>query len=300
MRSIVKKSPIPKSKSFVIQHLQSHYFDPHIHSHPEYQLFYVVEGRGTRFIGDNIKSFNEGDIVFTGPNLPHLWRSDKEYFDTKTALQTSGIVLYMNEHFLADSIGNEEFEKLKSLFDRSLMGIEVTGATNAKLKEMLKALLQMKGLNSIIQLLNILNLMADSPDCILLTQTPLSATPNDKTSTRMNSIYEFVMHNFKSNITLASAADLVSMTPTSFSRFFKSRVNKSFSDFVKDVRIDHACKLLLDENIPISQIAFEIGYPTLSNFNKQFKVLKGETPFDYRKKYREINNGFVRELHAAL
>ncbi|MBE9583148.1 helix-turn-helix domain-containing protein [Mucilaginibacter sp. JRF] len=293
MKSIINKSPIPQNRSFVIQHLQSHYFDPHIHAHPEYQLFYVVEGRGTRFIGDNIKSFNEGDIVFLGPNVPHLWRSDKEYFDARTSLQTSGIVLYMSEHFLTDTIGNEEFEKLKNLFDKSLMGVEVTGQTNAEVKNMLIQLLSMSGLDSIIQLLKILKLIAESNDCTLLSQTPFSTMPNDKANTRMNNIYEFVMRNFQANITLESAADLVNMAPTSFSRFFKSRVNKSFSEFVKDVRIDHACKLLLDENIPISHIAFKIGYPTLSNFNKQFKALKGETPFDYRKKYREINNGLV-------
>jgi AraC-like DNA-binding protein len=295
MRSIIKKSPIPESRSFMVQHLHSPYFDPNIHYHSEYQLFYVLEGRGNRFIGDNIKPFKEGDIVFTGPNLPHLWRSDLAYFDKSKGLQTSGIVLYMREDFLGESIHQkEELESLSHLFKRSLNGLEITGETNMCIRKMMVDILNMKGLTSIIQLLKILHQMADAADdCQMITHASYQDyTYNEKEKNRMNFIYEYVMHNFKDKIDLPSVASLVNMTPTSFSRFFTSRVNKSFSDFLKEIRINYACKLLHEDQVIISQIAYECGFPTLSNFNKQFKIVRGETPLAYRKKYQEISKQF--------
>lgn len=291
MRSIVQKSPIPESKAFIVQHLHSSYFDPNIHAHTEYQLFYVLEGRGNRFIGDNIKPFKEGDIVFTGPNMPHLWRSDMEYFNKAKGLKTSGIVLYLREDFLGGSIHQkEELESLHHLFKRSLNGLEITGNTNKQLRKMLADILNMKGLESIIQLLKILQLMAGAADdCQTITHASYQyESYNEKEKNRMNLVYEYVMQNFKQKIELDQVASLVNMTPTSFSRFFTSRVNKSFSDFVKEIRIDYACKMLHDEHAPVSRIAYECGFPTLSNFNKQFKIIKDETPLSYRKKYQNI------------
>lgn len=289
MRSIIKKSPIPESKSFIVKQLYSHYFDPNIHCHSEYQLFFVLEGRGTRFIGDNIKPFQEGDIVFTGPNIPHLWRSDLSYFDKSKGLKTLGIVLYLREDFLSESIyGKEEFESLDYLFKKSVRGLEITGKTNTAVGKMMVELLKLKGLKSVIQILNILNSIAESDECHPITKASFEILNKETETDRMNKVYEYVIKNFKQKVDIETAAALINMTPTSFSRFFKSRVNKSFSDFLKETRIYYACKLLNNEKITINQIGYESGFPTLSNFNKQFKIVKGKTPLNYRKEYQKV------------
>jgi transcriptional regulator GlxA family with amidase domain len=105
----------------------------------------------------------------------------------------------------------------------------------------------------------------------------------------MNRVYEYVMKNFRQKISLEEVAGIVNMTPTSFCRFFKARVNKSFSDFVKEIRIEYSCKLLNEEKITINQVSYECGFPTLSNFNKQFRLITGDTPLNYRKRYRKLS-----------
>lgn len=103
MKKAIRKSPIPPNHSFVVKDLRDPHFDPHWHFHPEYQLFVVLEGTGTRFVGDQVKPFTPGDTVLTGPNLPHLWRSDDQYFMRDAELTIRGIVTYFHRDFLGDT-----------------------------------------------------------------------------------------------------------------------------------------------------------------------------------------------------
>jgi AraC-like DNA-binding protein len=292
MKTVVGKSAIPETKAFVIKDLVAPYFDPNWHFHPEYQLFLVLEGRGTRFVGDNIKPFKEGDLVFTGPNLPHLWRSDDAYFDRKNSLRTRGIVVYFQENFLGDSVQQkEEMEKIRHLFQLSGRGLEVKGETRRQVSELMIPLVGMKGVESIIQLLKILDALAHSPDLHPIAHAGYVNLNKESETDRMNKVYDHVMQNFRQKITLEEVATLANMSLSSFSRYFKSRVNKSFSDFLTEIRIDYACKLLHEETINISQVGFESGFNTLSNFNKQFKEVTGQTPLQYRKEYLRVAPG---------
>lgn len=290
MKHFVRKSSISDSKVFVIKKLVEPYFDPTFHFHPEYQLFLVLKGQGMRFIGDSMKPFKEGDLIFTGPNLPHVWRNDNAYFDQNEQGRTAGIVIYFQENFLGDSIRyKEEMEVISSLFEKAKRGIEVFGKTRDKVSKMMQELLEMKGFKSIIQLLEIFNEIATSAEINPITRYGYNPPVNKISTDRMNIVYEHVMKNFSQQIELKEIAELVNMTPTSFSRYFKTHVNKSFSEFLKEVRINHACKLLQEEKLNINHVALECGYNTLSNFNKQFKEVMEQTPFFYRKVYHTLN-----------
>ena len=283
MKNIIPKPAIPHTKVFVIKKLETSYFDPTFHFHPEYQLFLVLQGKGTRFIGDNIKPFEKGDLVFTGPNLPHVWRSDNCYFDKKNNLKTKGIVIYFHDHFLGEPIHQEEeLENIRHLLQKSVRGLEINGDTNRKVGKMMIELLNLKGINSIIQLLKILDIIANSPECHFITHKHYVPINTEAETNRMNKVYEYVMKNFRQKIRLEKVAAIANMTPTSFSRYFKSRVNTSFSDFLKEIRIDYARKLLTEEKMSINQIGYECGFHNISNFNKQFKKVTGEQPFHYR------------------
>lgn len=104
------------------------------------------------------------------------------------------------------------------------------------------------------------------------------------------------MKNFREKISLDEVAAIANMTSTSFSRYFKARVNKSFSDFVKEIRIEQACKLLKEERLNINHIGYECGFQTLSNFNKQFKTLVGKQTHHYRNEYLKITVGAYRDI----
>ncbi|MCS5489458.1 AraC family transcriptional regulator [Algoriphagus limi] len=286
MKNPVKKTRIPEQKAFVIQELIAPFFDVNWHFHSEYQLFVVLKGRGTRFIGDHMQAFREGDMVFTGPNLPHLWKNDKEYHDPKNGLGTHGIVIYLPDNFLNQSVFSlEEFEGIAQMLKKSERGIEVTGKTNQLITEMMKEMLHLKGTQRIIQLLKILELMVDSPDCRLITNAGYINSNKESEKDRMGQVYEYVMQNFQGKVSLKEAARISNLSQSAFSRYFKSRVNKTFSEFLTEVRISHACKLLHESDLNISEIAYECGFFTLSNFNRLFKERMNQTPQEYRKEF---------------
>lgn len=286
MKKPFQKSRIPEGKAFVIRELIAQCFDVNWHFHSEYQLFTVLKGSGTRFIGDHMQAFKEGDMVFTGPNLPHLWRSDNSYFDSKNGLETHGIVIYFPNDFLGNSVFEmDEFAEIAQVLQKSERGIEINGKTNQAIQMMMQELVNMKGGQSIIQLLQILNKMVDSADCLPITQAGYINLNKESETDRMGQVYEFVMKNFKEKITLEEVSEIANLSVSAFSRYFKTRVNKSFSDFLSEVRISHACKLLHEEEMNISEISFECGFFTLSNFNKQFKERTGKTPLAYKKDY---------------
>lgn len=293
MKPVFKEPVISSARSFVIKDLVAPYFDPNWHFHPEYQLFLVLKGRGTRFVGDNIKPFKEKDMVFTGPNLPHLWRNDDSYFEKKDIQQTHGLVIYFKADFLGGPIDKkEEFEKIHHLLQRSVRGLEIHGRTRKLASQYMMELVPSKGIESIILLLKILNLLANAPaeDCSPITQSGYINLNKEKETGRMNEVYEHVMQNFKKKICLQEVAAIANMSPSSFSRYFKSRANKSFSSFVCEIRIGHACKMLREEDINIGQACYESGFNTLSNFNRKFKEITGKTPFQYRKDYYQITS----------
>lgn len=289
MTTIVQKSAIPHAKVLVAKRLEETQFDRTFHSHPEYQLFMVLRGQGTRFIGDNIKPFGAGDLVFTGPNLPHIWKNDNSYFDNRDQPKTLGIVVYFHEDFLGDIIHEkEEMQSIRLLFERAERGLEIQGRTKKIVGKMMAELLEVNGISQVILLLKILNTIAECTETFPIAHIDYVRVNNKTETDRINMIYDFVLKNFRKKINLEEVSDLVNMTPTSFSRYFKSRVNKSFSDYLKEVRIDYARKLINQNEMSINQVSYESGYNTLSNFNKQFKEITGQTPLHYRNEYLKI------------
>lgn len=284
MKPALHKSEIPDSQIFEIKRLSEKHFDPVWHAHFEFQLFVVLKGTGTRFIGDSIKSFEPGELILTGPHLPHLWRSDDDYFEKKSKKSTDGIVIYFNEHFLGEHmLEKEEMAALKKLFVKSMHGLEFYGETRKKVTRMMEELTRRQGLSSVIHLLQILETLAASKSYHLISSVTYDNTFNENETGRMNQVYEYVIKNFKQKIRLKEVADLVNMTPTSFSRYFTMRSNKPFSKFISEIRIKHACKLITETDESIEHICYDCGFHTLSNFNKQFKEITGRQPTQYKR-----------------
>lgn len=289
MKTVVHKSTIPIDQMFVVRELRDKYFDPTWHAHSEFQLFVVLEGTGTRFIGDNIKTFKAGELILTGPHLPHLWRSDEAYFSKSEVLAIHGIVLYLNEHFLGEqALQKEELVMVKKLLTKSKKGLEFFGESKEQVIQLLKALIPLKGIDRVIVLLQLLKVLATAKDCQFISHSdygdPVKAVETDRT----NIVYAYVLKNFRRKIILQEVAALVHMTPTSFSRYFTRNSNKNFSAFVAEVRIRQACKLLVETEEPIEAICYDCGFNTLSNFNKQFRELMADNPSSYRKKFMAL------------
>jgi AraC-like DNA-binding protein len=288
MRAALQKSRISPDRAFEVKSLKAPHFDPNWHFHSEYQLFVVLRGTGTRFIGDHVTPFTQGDLVFTGPNLPHLWQSGHEYFEGNKHIWTEGIVVYFHEDFLGhEFLQKKEAYRLRQLFSRAQQGIRFVGATQEKAEKLMKELLKAKDFDSILSLLHLLNFLAASQEYKLLSSAGYTNLLKASDTERMNKVHAYVMKNFREKISLDEVAEIANMTPSSFSRYFKTHANKTFSDFLSEIRIGHACKLLLEKEMDITEICYESGFQTLSNFNRQFKSVTAYNPLAYRKKYAD-------------
>ncbi|AXE19043.1 AraC family transcriptional regulator [Runella rosea] len=286
MRIPVRKELQLPSASFTTIELQEAHFDPNWHFHPHYQLFTVLEGTGTRFIGDDIRHFEAGDTVFLGPNIPHLWRSDRAYFEGNLELKTHGIVAYFTEDFLGEGFFDKpEMHVLKQLLEKGQRGLDITGSARQMVRENLKKIASNQGFETILELLTTLHHLANSSEVVYITSVGYVNTHKVSETERMQRVYEYVMKHFKEEIRLNEVAALANMTEAAFCRYFKSRTNKTFSDFVSEIRIGHACKLLVQEKYSVTQICYESGFNTVSNFNRQFKNQTGKSPLQYQKVY---------------
>lgn len=332
MKRPLRKDLEPVAASFVVKELTEPHFDPNWHFHPHYQLFLVEAGTGTRFIGDSIKPFGPGDLVFLGPNLPHLWRSDQAYFAkpcravttasgeqsqspvgksaslTNSPLVAKGIVVYFSENFLGEQFfTRQEMTALRHLFNHARQGLEWTGPSRDRAEAELKNLVgQPVGFGRILSLLTLLNDLSHTTDYRSLTSpgytnTMKPAETNEARLTgteaierperayrRMQLIHDYVLSHFPEDLSLDTVADLAGMTAPAFCRYFKTYANKTFTCFVSEVRIGHACKLLMSGTMSITQISFDSGFRTLSNFNRQFKEITGQTPSGYVRNYRQL------------
>lgn len=286
MKSALLKTIESQVRSFTVQELREPHFDPNWHFHPHYQLFTVMEGTGTRFIGDAITPFEPGDTVFLGPNVPHLWRSDAWYFEEGTHPTTHGIVLYFQEDFLGrEFFDRPEMHPIGQLLEESKRGIQYVGTARQRIRTELQELLHLNGLPRILRLLALLDELAHSVEGTPITSYGYVNTHKVSETERMQKVHDYVMQNFRQEIRLTEVASLAGMSEAAFCRYFKTRANKTFTDFVSEIRIGQACKLLLEDKWSISQIAYESGFDTLSNFNRHFKRITGQTPREYKKAY---------------
>lgn len=283
MKPFLQKLPLPADSSFVLVDFDKPYYETPWHFHPEYEIVLVTESTGQRFVGEHIKEYRAGDLCLIGPNVPHFYRSHEEYYAPNSELRAKSIVIHFNDNFLGkDFFKIPEMMHINSLFEKSNRVLDIKGYSNKFISNKLMEMFGENPTKRLLSLLEILDNLARSEEYDFLTSGSSFGT-NIKDSDRVNKVFEYVMKNFKEEIRLGEVADLVSMSETSFSRYFKSRTNKNFTDFLSQIRIAHACKLLVEDKMGITEICYESGFNNLSNFNRKFKELMNISPSIYQK-----------------
>jgi AraC-like DNA-binding protein/mannose-6-phosphate isomerase-like protein (cupin superfamily) len=256
---------------------------PNWHFHPEYEIVYISKGKGKRHIGDHISYFESGDLIFLGPNLPHFGFTE-EVFEAHTE-----IVVQMKEDFLGvEFLKKPEMQAIKQLFQRSRQGLSFSGPVKDRVGEQLKSMLKQDSFDRLLTLLHILQEMAEAKDYEMLNASGFALEVNTQDQDRLEAIYHYVQHNFKDEVNLDEAARLANMTVPAFCRYFKKLTRKTFSQFVNEFRIAHACRLLGDDSMTIAAVSFESGFNNLSHFNRQFKHITNLSPRAYRKNIRKV------------
>ncbi len=259
------------------------FFKAPFHFHPEMELVYILESFGKRIIGDNIEPFTEGDMVFIGSNLPHVWMSDEIFYNDIPHLKAKAIVLYFNKNIFSPGFYEmKEAYKIKEFFQNAEKGMRINGETKEMVAEKFKILLQKKDFEKMVGLLEILHVLSQSKDISFITSDGYHAQVKHAETDRLSNVYKYVQNHFKDNISLGTIASSSNLTPQSFCRLFKKRTGKNFVEYLNEVRVAAACKYLLDTDWSISEIAYNCGYKTVSNFNKLFKSITGTSPKIYR------------------
>ena len=269
-------------QSFSVKHDILPHFLKLWHHHQELELVLVLQGTGTRFIGNSIEPFEPGDLVLLGDYLPHKWQSDPEYFQNN-GLITEGIIVHFERSFLHDALGKTvELKGIEKLIDSAQGGIVFRGETKAVAKDHLTNILKTSpGLQRLILLLDLLRIMTNERDIEYITNPGYVNTFNTR-DIKLRKVNDFVMNHFQSQISLEEVADEVNMNKSSFCRYFKKAAEKNFSNYLNEIRIGYACKLLqADTNRKIAEICYESGFNNLSNFNQKFKQQTGLTPSAY-------------------
>jgi len=287
MKPLYRKLPGKIESSFSVRHDIMPNYGNIWHYHAELELHYNIKGEGVRFIGDNIGNFSSGELVLLGENLPHAWRCREEYYQPNSELTIEAIVM----HFLPTCLGKDilhlpEAYVIPRLFERAKSGMIITGETKEKVIELMRAANEATNLDRVIIMLSIMKHLAETNEYKPIVNEISAFQQNtDLDDKRLSNIYTYTLSNYKRDITLKEISALSNLSVTSFCRYFKLMTNKTYYDFLTEIRISHACRQLVENKLTTELICFNCGFNNISNFYRHFKKIKGVTPVEYKRKY---------------
>lgn len=290
MKPQFQKIIIDPESSFIARELNLPRFDSEFHFHPEYELKYVCQSKGIRFIGDSVESFQEGDLILLGPNIPHFWNNDAISENKKV----KAFLVMFSENFLGEHFFLlPEMGPVRELLKRAKGGICFPNADKLDIPEKLKRLISSEGPSKIMILLDVLYELSKAENRPILTKTFIAEIPlmnyTNHSVERLKKVHEYVLANFQNKIHIHEVAEIAHMSTYAFCKYFKKTTVKTFMTFLCELRICHAKKLLIQkEELPISDVCYDSGFDNLSNFNRKFKEITTMTPKEYRRYYLKM------------
>lgn len=285
MQHIYENFTFPPDQSFTIraEELEIKKYTS-LKSHVNFEIALLENCTGKRFIGDHIEDFKGDELVLMGSYLPHCW----QYYNTINSKRPADAIIV---HFYPDFLGKDLLTKpeavhLNQLFENASKGVLFTGTIVVDAKEILYQMLTATGLTRAVLMLQLLDKLALSTTCKTLSSPSFHIIETSTEANRINRVFDYIFKHFKEDISLQDVASVVPMSTSAFCRFFKMQTNRTLVDFIKEIRIGHAAKLLMEGNYNITETCYKSGYNNISNFNKHFKDVKGSSPRDFAKKYK--------------
>ncbi|HRP54431.1 AraC family transcriptional regulator [Agriterribacter sp.] len=275
---------INENQLIYFKKIDTAYLDTPFHFHPNCELVYIEEGYGKKVVGNSVSTFNEETLILMGPDTPHILTNDDIYYKGNKNLRSKAIVIYFSPSLLRLFLTPKDLQPFNTLINKSLRGLEITGKTRNVIREKMSGIMEKEGLSRLIIFFGILEILAYTTEIKYLSSKNFVNTFNAKDTDRINTVYQFLMQNFKQEIRLDEVAAIAHLAPTAFCRFFRQHTGKTFSSFLNELRVRHAGELLHNHENSITQISYECGYHNPTNFNKFFKEITGMTPSAYRKK----------------
>lgn len=275
-------------QSFFWEHGRGMRFTAPYHYHPEYELFLIIRGHGQRLIGHSIASFGPGELVFLGPNVPHVWMV------AQSCKQVEAFYIQFLPSFMGEGVFDRpEMQAIRKLMDTSQRGVSFSPSTRRDVAAMLEPFHSLHETERLITLLAILNRLSRDTKVRLLGDLSAKFLLNRKHEVRIDRIFQYLNQNLDRPISQADVAGQVRLSTSAFSRFFKRTTRKCFMNVLHELRIAQVCQRLEETDASIAEIAFACGYETLSHFNHQFRLIMKMTPRQYRRRMEGIVNQSV-------
>jgi AraC-like DNA-binding protein len=288
MPAYFEKINVRDDESFFIGIFQDNLEKSTWHYHNTFEISFITEGAGKRIVADSIEDFQPGDLVFIGQNLPHVWIADKE---TRTPTNRTLEMVYLQ--FTASVLSPQllalpEFKNLKRALELSERGLHIIDQTLNEVSEIMLQLPYLKSFDRMLHFFKMMDIIGKSDSNIQLASEDYLNKRFKSGNNRIAAIHEFLMNNYREEVDLKKLAALVNMAEGSLCRFFKLNMGKTVFEYLNQIRIEFACKLLMDLNLGILEVCLDSGFNNLSHFNKQFRRITGVTPSEYRKRYNVL------------
>jgi AraC-like DNA-binding protein len=282
MKAQLLKVPSQPTDSFSVRKDMSPNINHRWHYHTELELIHIHTGSGMQFVGDSMLPFYPGDVVLVGSNLPHCWRFDR-YGKSNKSIPYSTVV-----HFREDVWGDSfrelpEARQIRNVLERSKRGILLKGKDAKMIGSLMENIYQSKGLHRLMALMETLHFIDDVKEYRLLSSRGFENYALYMKDERIHRVYEYTLQHAHKRIELSKIASVTGMVPHSFCRYFKSRAGKTYTQFLTEIRIGQACKLLIEDRLSVKQICFASGFNNYSSFFEKFKQITGKTPLQYRR-----------------
>jgi len=284
LENLLKKS----EDSFFIGIFQDNLEKSTWHYHNNYELSFITEGSGKRIVADSIEEFQPGDLVFLGKNLPHVWIADKET-TTPSSRTLEMVFLQFNSEVLNQQmLGLPEFINVKKALSLSDRGIQIVGQTLNEVSELMLQMPYLNGFNRMIHFMKIMDIIGRSNSLIHLASKEYLKARFTTGNKRIAAIHDYLMNNYREQVDLKALAEMVNMAEGSLCRFFKQNVGITIFEYLNKIKVEFACKLLMDADLSILEVCLDSGFNNLSHFNKQFRITTGVTPREYRKRFKGL------------
>ncbi|MCH7514086.1 MAG: helix-turn-helix domain-containing protein [Bacteroidetes bacterium] len=280
----------PEKESVKVEKDRLPHFYDKLHFHPDNQITAICTSRGTLYSGDSMTLFEDGDVYLIGQNLSHVFRNDTLFYSEPSHIAESISVYFKNNFMGSGFLDKKEATHISDLLISARKGIRLRGSLKKTIFIKLTKIAELEGMERIIDLLNILHQISVSTELETLASVRYSMPVKDEDNKRINSVFNYLINHFTEQVTLEMISEIANMSPTAFCRYFKNHTRKTFIQYLNEIRIGHACKLLMSDNFSVAQICYECGFSNLSNFNRQFKVITGYSPRKYIQQ-RYLNQG---------
>lgn len=286
MRDIINEiSPLSDKDCFYIVERYKSEFTYPIHCHKEFELNFVENGAGVvRIVGDSIETISNYDLVLIGrENLEHAW----EQGECKSKSVREVTIQFSADIFSESLLARNQFETIHKMLDRAKMGLAFPMAAIMKVYPLLDNIISDTGFNQFINVISLLHKLSHCQDARTLSNSSFANVQPASDSRRVAKINSYINQNYQEQIRLETLAKLVGMTPPAFSRFFKIRTGMNLTEYITDIRLGVATRMLVDSTKSVSEICYECGFNNISNFNRIFKKRKNLTPKEFREMYHK-------------